>query len=44
MAANKIVDGMKDYYYGVPKGTKFQKLLLNKKKWAGTVNPVNNHG
>jgi len=34
MAANKIVPGLKDDHYGEPKGTKFQKLWLKKKKWA----------
>ena len=43
MAANKIVDGMKDHNYAEPKGTKFQKLYLKKKGWAKKkdVNPVN---
>jgi|LULN01.1.fsa_nt_gb hypothetical protein len=42
MAANKIVDGLKDYKYGVPtKGTKFEKLYLKKKGWV-KKDPVNN--
>ena len=32
--ANKIVPGPKDYQYGEPKGTKFEKLYLKKKGWA----------
>ena len=42
MAGNKIVPGLKDDHYGEPKGTKFQKLYLKKKGWAGKQKPVNN--
>ena len=42
MAANKIVDGMKDHNYAEPKGTKFQKLYLKKKGWVKKHDPVNN--
>jgi len=42
MAANKIVPGLKDDHYAEPKGTKFQKLYLKKKGWAGKQKPVNN--
>ena len=44
MAANKIVDGMKDHNYAEPKGTKFQKLYLKKKGWVKKTNDVNSYG
>ena len=41
MAANRIVPSPIDDHYGEPKGTKFEKLYLKKKGWAGKQKPVN---